>query len=1022
MPEFGGKDLIMACRCFKAKTGIGTDCIHPRTLLLLPTAGLQAVVDILKAIERSGAWPEHQRHIMYFLILKANGKDRPIGLLPSLIRVWEAIRAPVLWAWQRDHPEDWNWSSEGRAAEDAAWEALLHIEGGQLHSEESTVSVVMDLVKAFERVQLAEVWRRALHLGFPRRLLHVVLTYFGFARRLVVNGCASEPVSTVAAIVAGSRFSVCFLRLVLTEPMTKLKLIRPEMQLKVYVDDILVQLQGRRRDLIEAGPQVAEECIELLAKVGLEVSRGTRRAPGGKSGALTPCPAVRKAIQGPMNQLGIAVTDHYCYLGVDMTASRKTRQLVREARKKMWGLRIGKLTKLGKAGKRKAVRGGVRKVLKTGLWPSFAYGFKCLGVRPADVKKCRTSMARLIGRGRGSTTIKLALSGMEPGPSFAVPPVAQWAQKAWAGDHDRLMHRAWLRQAMVKFTAPNVQLRPGIAQGPAEAVAAAMRAAEWTWTAPFRFTSRSGEAINVKEHCPEDVKALYLADVAAKQWAEWTEQDRYKELQPAPLMAPVRAWFRRHRDSTLAAGVRTLVQKGMVTQSVLHEWEWVATDRCKACGLAAGTPQHRLYECEKYRESRAATGHRRWAHVAGTEALAGKRVLLWTRGLMSAPSAGWGFKPPPPGSTDLGWHRPDGDWAGYFTGDAYTDGSKLGTSRWSQCGWSVVLGSSATAASYGAMPVELSVQRRIKRAELWAVLRALQAALPPICVHTDHMGIVQGVAKGRRWRCGPCRPHADVWRQIWAKLDDLGFPSEAVAFKHVKAHRTATTKASLTPEEQRHAKGNEAADVWAKLGASGDSGCGREQVMQEASEKVRWTLDYLAESLEWPEAFGKWEDVEAQLVKPKPRRTLEVGPRRPHCMEERPDRPGQWVCRGCGTRAATKTRATKLQWRVCPGTVLKKAVAAPRPTADLPESHATFLGHHIFRYGTLHFCRRCGYYAEHRSVGLERPCTGQPAKNYGPRLSLLAAGRHPKSGKELGGPPVRVMPAEVREWQRKAAA
>ena len=99
LPDFGVEDLSRACRCFKAKTGIGTDCIHPRTLLLLPTAGLQAVVDMLKAIERSGAWPEHQRHIMYFLILKANGKDRPVGLLPSLIRVWEAIRAPVLWAW-----------------------------------------------------------------------------------------------------------------------------------------------------------------------------------------------------------------------------------------------------------------------------------------------------------------------------------------------------------------------------------------------------------------------------------------------------------------------------------------------------------------------------------------------------------------------------------------------------------------------------------------------------------------------------------------------------------------------------------------------------------------------------------------------------------------------------------------------------------------------------------------------------------------------------------------------------------
>ena len=247
------------------------------------------------------------------------------------------------------------------------------------------------------------------------------------------------------------------------------------------------------------------------------------------------------------------------------------------------------------------------------------------------------------------------------------------------------------------------------------------------------------------------MKALYLQDAKAKQWADWTEQEKYKELKPAPLIAPVQSWLRRQRGSAKADVVRAVVQKGMTTQSVLHEWKWVPADTCRACGLAPGTPQHRLYECEKYRESRAATAHRRWQHKAGTEASAGERVLLWTRGLMSDPSAEWEFRPPPPESTDLGWHDPKEDWAGFFTGEVYTDGSKLGNSKWSQCGWSVVQGCSASAASYGAMPVDLSIQRQTKRAELWAMLRALQAALPPICIHTDHMGIIQGIAKGRRW-------------------------------------------------------------------------------------------------------------------------------------------------------------------------------------------------------------------------------------------------------------------------------
>ena len=222
---------------------------------------------------------------------------------------------------------------------------------------------------------------------------------------------------------------MCFLRIVFTEPMKQIERLWPGVQPKVYVDDILLQVQGRRQDVARDGIQVTKDCIERLAEVGLEVSRGTAGSPGGKSAAVTPCPEVRRSIEPAMRKLGIAVAEHHSYLGVDLTASRTTRQLVRESRRRLWGRRVEKITKLGKAGRRRAVRGGVRKVLKTGLIPSFLYGSKCLGVRPSDVKRCRVDMARLVGYGRGSTTIKLAFRGLEPGPTFSAPPVAQWAQK-----------------------------------------------------------------------------------------------------------------------------------------------------------------------------------------------------------------------------------------------------------------------------------------------------------------------------------------------------------------------------------------------------------------------------------------------------------------------------------------------------------------------------------------------------------------------------------------------------------------
>ena len=49
---------------------------------------------------------------------------------------------------------------------------------------------------------------------------------------------------------------------------------------------------------------------------------------------------------------------------------------------------------------------------------------------------------------------------------------------------------------------------------------------------------------------------------------------------------------------------------------------------------------------------------------------------------------------------------------------------------------------------YGTMPVELKVQRKIKRAELWACYIMLRKALPLIHIHTNHLGIVLGLERG----------------------------------------------------------------------------------------------------------------------------------------------------------------------------------------------------------------------------------------------------------------------------------
>ena len=51
-------------------------------------------VEFLEKVEQSGKWPQHACTTMFFLIPKNFTSERPIALMPTLIRWKEALRAP----------------------------------------------------------------------------------------------------------------------------------------------------------------------------------------------------------------------------------------------------------------------------------------------------------------------------------------------------------------------------------------------------------------------------------------------------------------------------------------------------------------------------------------------------------------------------------------------------------------------------------------------------------------------------------------------------------------------------------------------------------------------------------------------------------------------------------------------------------------------------------------------------------------------------------------------------------------
>ena len=78
----------------KAKTGVGCDGFHPGVPLDLTKGTRGEIVEFLEKVEQSGKWPQQACTTMFFLIPKNVTSERPIALMPTLNRRWEALRAP----------------------------------------------------------------------------------------------------------------------------------------------------------------------------------------------------------------------------------------------------------------------------------------------------------------------------------------------------------------------------------------------------------------------------------------------------------------------------------------------------------------------------------------------------------------------------------------------------------------------------------------------------------------------------------------------------------------------------------------------------------------------------------------------------------------------------------------------------------------------------------------------------------------------------------------------------------------
>ena len=52
-------------------------------------------------------------------------------------------------------------------------------------------------------------------------------------------------------------------------------------------------------------------------------------------------------------------------------------------------------------------------------------------------------------------------------------------------------------------------------------------------------------------------------------------------------------------------------------------------------------------------------------------------------------------------------------------------------------------------------------------------------------MHVDNLEVVEGIQRGQAYCCMPNRDGADIWKEVWASLRDLG---KSIRVVKVKAH------------------------------------------------------------------------------------------------------------------------------------------------------------------------------------------------------------------------------------------
>ena len=984
LPPLGSAELRKAARTFKASTAAGVDAVLPTQYAWLSDELLNNIGKLLGVIEDSGCWPRQTMLSIIHLIPKQSGGKRPIGLLASIVRLWDRARKPITDDWRSTCEREYDWMRKGRGAERSVWAQALHEEAAAARGL-ATASVFIDLVKAFEQVVLGRVWSSGLKHGMQRPILRLAVEACAFTRRLKYKGAISEAASTLTAILAGSGRATDLLLVTLIDAVDEALLQHERMQTNtalrcfMIVDDIRFAVQGREDEVADVLPRLADTVVKILeSDLHMEVSRDSAGLEG-KTVVQTSSRELDLRMRRPMSKLGVKVKERVKNLGVHFVArSRKGTNVEAVKRYKVALKRVQRAQRVGKKAHLQAFR--------SLLVPSFTFGASAVSCPSSIIKKLRTQTARAFGPIEGrSTTARLLLESSDVRQAVTLKTVMAWVSALWEELVElEVMQLAWKHACACRST--DAGKSTGALAG-AAAYLAALQQIGWQSPSVHSVRTRHGHILYfgrgpapegahsvdpafIKVIASDEYESSVLAnsklaeDIAdlsgmhgyprddsharavdadnqedhqrgerdleeeARVVAIWRRgRFEHSENGPIPWLWPSKAVMRaarRHGLQKEAASVRALVEGGWPTQFKLFCQRQAEHMMC-SCGAAVGTLRHKLSECSLTEELR----QRVCPEWLLKSARRGGFDPLFTRGVPA--------RPKPPGvPCKLEWSESvDGEPIHLATGDIYTDGSSKGQHwRARRGGWAVVALDGAGRWQWTKWGALGGLNISSFRAELQALLEALKIAVPPVRIHTDNQNVVDGVLRGKLWCTRAKATGADLWRSVFDKLEELKDEGEVAVVK-VKAHTGWFDLISrrIAPRDQFGNWLTDEAPKAATAASEIDAPTARFNAqLKTALAWTRWTARYAAS---WVRDIAP-----SQRLAPSTSSDMAWVYGDAHLRHEKWTVGQRAVCRRCGIAMPAKEGAARISLQ-CAGAATGRAAA--RATGNINFVWARFL-------------------------------------------------------------------------------